>query len=143
MSDQTRGVDPDTGGEKGLKHAVLGDACPKALMEIAKVYGHGRKKYSRGNYLSGYTWSSSYDALQRHLLLFWAGEERDGEGRVNEIVEGSTGLNRDDVWDQVLSETDSEGHSLYSGLHHMAHAGWHCVCLLAFTIRKIGKDDRL
>ena len=56
-SDQVRGVDPDTGGEKGLKLASIGDACPKALMEIAKVYGHGRKKYSRGNYLSGYTWS--------------------------------------------------------------------------------------
>jgi len=140
-SDQVRGVDPDTGGEKGLKLASIGDACPKALMEIAKVYGHGRKKYSRGNYLSGYTWNSSYDALQRHLLLFWAGEERDGEGVVNELVE--QGADPNDAWQQVIDSTDDEGHSLYSGLHHMAHAGWHCICLLAFTIRKIGTDDRL
>lgn len=141
MSDQVRGVDPETGGEKGLKTAVLGDACPKALLEVSKVYGHGRKKYSRGNYLRGYAWSSSYDALQRHLLLFWTGEERDGEGIVNELVE--QGGTPEEAWATVLASTDDEGHSLYSGLHHLAHAGWHCLCLLAFTIRKIGTDDRL
>lgn len=29
-----------------------------------------------------------------------------------------------------------------SGLHHLAHAAWHCLCLLAFSLRGIGNDDR-
>ncbi len=29
-----------------------------------------------------------------------------------------------------------------SGLHHMAHAGWHCMTLLFFSITKRGVDDR-
>ena len=29
-----------------------------------------------------------------------------------------------------------------SGLHHMAHAVWHCITLLFFSLTKRGKDDR-
>jgi hypothetical protein len=29
-----------------------------------------------------------------------------------------------------------------SGLPHLAHAAWHCLVLLAFCLRKKGKDDR-
>ena len=29
-----------------------------------------------------------------------------------------------------------------SGLYHLAHAAWHCLCLIAFSIRKRGTDDR-
>lgn len=130
---ETRQVDPNTGGEKGSKDAVIGDACPKALLELAKVYGMGRKKYARLNYLKGYDWSLSYDALQRHAMLFWAGEEKDGERRKAELVAG--GATPEDALAQILEE----GHS---DLHHMAHAAWHCLGLLAFVLRKIGTDDR-
>jgi hypothetical protein len=106
---ETRVVDPDTGGEKGLKDEVEGDICPKALIQVARVCGFGRKKYSRANYLKGYAWSSSYDAMQRHLKAFWAGEEINDE----------------------------------SGIHHLAHGAWHALALLAFVIRKVGKDDRI
>jgi len=105
---EVRVADAATGGEKGQKLPVLGDIDPKALMEVAKVCGFGRKKYARLNYLRGYDWSSSYDALQRHLHLFWNREELDEE----------------------------------SGLHHLAHAAWHCFALFAFSTRKLGKDDR-
>lgn len=133
-------TDPTTGGQKATKDAVLGDACPKALLEVAKVYGFGRKKYTRLNYLRGYPWSSSYDAMQRHLLLFWAGHELDGEEKVELLIEqGST---PEDAWAAVLAEVDADDNLLNSGLHHLAHATWHGLCLLAFVIRKIGTDDR-
>lgn len=105
---EVRVADPNTGGEKGSKEAVLGDIDPRALMEVAKVCGMGRKKYSRLNYLRGYDWSLSYDALQRHLHAFWDREECDEE----------------------------------SGLHHLAHAAWHCFALFAFARRGLGTDDR-
>lgn len=69
----------ETGGEKGAKPARLGGADPLALMELAKVYGFGEAKYARYNYLKGYEWSLSVDALFRHLLAFLAGEDRDPE----------------------------------------------------------------
>lgn len=68
-----------TGGQKGQKDARLGGADPLAMMELARVYGFGEQKYARYNYLRGYAWSLSVDALQRHLMGFLAGEERDPE----------------------------------------------------------------
>jgi hypothetical protein len=82
---EVRVTDPNTGGQKGSKQAVLGDFDPRALMEAAKVCGFGRKKYSRLNYLRGYDWSLSYDALQRHLHLFWDREELDQESQLHHL----------------------------------------------------------
>jgi Domain of unknown function (DUF5664) len=76
---ETRVTDPDTGGEKGEKLAQLGALDPTSLMEVAKVAGYGCKKYARYNFLKGYRWSLSYDALQRHLHAFWGGENIDPE----------------------------------------------------------------
>jgi hypothetical protein len=104
-----RVVDEKTGGEKDAKQAVLGDLCPRALMEVARVAGFGRAKYARLNYSKGYDWSLSYDALQRHLHAFWDHEDLDPE----------------------------------SGRPHLAHAAWHCLCLLCFSLRKLGNDDRM
>lgn len=67
----------ETGGEKGMKNERLGGADPNALRELAKVYSMGENKYARYNYLKGYPWSLSVDALYRHLLAFLAGEDRD------------------------------------------------------------------
>jgi hypothetical protein len=106
--DETREIDPDTGGEKGKKLAELGAIDPQSLMELAKVAGYGSEKYTRLNYMKGYKWSLSYDALQRHLMAFWSGESIDPE----------------------------------SGLHHLAHAAWHCMTLLSYSARGLGTDDR-
>lgn len=108
LDGEERITDPKTGGEKGSKQAVLGDAAPETLTELAKVYGFGRRKYQRLNYLRGYDWSLSYDACERHLRAFWEKKELDDE----------------------------------SGLHHLAHAAWHCLTLLAFAKRGLGTDDR-
>jgi hypothetical protein len=49
------------------------------MMELARIYGFGEQKYDRYNYLKGYDWSLSVDALLRHLYAFLAGEDRDPE----------------------------------------------------------------
>lgn len=105
---ETRETDPVTGGEKGKKLAELGAIDPASLLELAKVAGYGSGKYARLNYMKGYKWSLSYDAMQRHLLLFWNGESFDPE----------------------------------SGLHHLAHAAWHCMTLMSYDERELGTDDR-
>ena len=77
--DELRVTNPLTGGQKGSKQAQLFDAPPEALLELAKVYGHGAEKYSHHNYRKGYNWSLSYNALFRHLLASINGEDIDPE----------------------------------------------------------------
>ena len=78
MIAETR-VISETGGEKGQKLPRLGGADAGAMLELAEVYGFGEGKYARFNYLKGYPWSLSIDALYRHLLSFQGGEDRDPE----------------------------------------------------------------
>jgi nucleoside 2-deoxyribosyltransferase len=78
-SGEVRITDPETGGQKGQKLAQLGAMDPRAIMRVAEAAGFGTKKYERYNFAKGYAWSLSYDALQRHLHAFWAGEDRDSE----------------------------------------------------------------
>lgn len=69
-----------TGGAKGKKGARLGDLDPLALLKVAEVAGYGADKYQeRLNYMRGYDWSLCFDALQRHALAFWGGEDLDPE----------------------------------------------------------------
>lgn len=76
---ETRVVDPETGGEKGQKPCQLGAVDPLALQFLGLVAGMGANKYGRNNYTLGYRWSLSFDALLRHVLAFWAGEDNDPE----------------------------------------------------------------
>jgi hypothetical protein len=93
---------------KGQKDVRLHAAPVEALFELGKVYAFGESKYDDYNFRKGYKWSLSYDAVQRHLGLFWNREELDKE----------------------------------SGLHHLAHAAWHCFTLLFFSLTSRGTDDR-
>lgn len=72
-------VTSETGGQKASKKAQLGSLDPAALLTLAEVSGVGAMKYARHNFLKGYDWSLSFDACQRHLLQFWAGEDNDPE----------------------------------------------------------------
>jgi hypothetical protein len=78
MSEEVRVVS-STGGEKGQKLAQLGSLDPQALLRVAEVAGFGARKYARMNFMRGYDWSLSFDAAQRHLLLFWDGQDLDDE----------------------------------------------------------------
>lgn len=68
-----------TGGEKGRKTAELASVDPLALLTLAEVSGMGARKYEAFNYLRGYDWSLSMNALQRHTLAFWNGQDLDEE----------------------------------------------------------------
>lgn len=119
-----------TGGEKGQKSLRLGGADPIAMRELGLVYGMGETKYARFNYLKGYPWSLSIDALKRHLLAFEAGEEYD-ECHVHPGVHDEAHM---DVYDPEVCDG--------SGLLHSAHVAWHGLTLTSFTMRRIGTDDR-
>lgn len=69
----------ETGGAKGQKQARLGSLDPQSLLRVAEVAGFGEEKYARLNYLNGYAWSLSFDAMQRHMLAFWSGQNNDDE----------------------------------------------------------------
>lgn len=71
-----------TGGQKGKKLAELGSLDPNSLLKVAEVAGFGSQKYDRLNYMKGYEWSLSFDAMQRHLLAFWAGQDKDDESEM-------------------------------------------------------------
>lgn len=73
-------IDPETGGVKGAKRAQLGAIDPMALYTLAEVAGKGTEKYQAYNYLKGYSWRLSFDAMMRHALKFWAGEDVDEDG---------------------------------------------------------------
>jgi hypothetical protein len=78
LTEETRTTSA-TGGQKGKKDEELGAVDPTALRILARVAAFGGKKYERSNYLKGYDWSLSFDALQRHALAFWEGEDLDPE----------------------------------------------------------------
>ena len=74
-------VDAITGGRKATKLEQPALIPAKALSELATHYGLGAMKYDANNWRNGYDWSLSYNALQRHLNAFWAGENYDsGKG---------------------------------------------------------------
>ncbi len=106
--EETRIIDPETGGEKGQKDVRLHGIPGLAIAELGRVYAFGESKYDDYNFRKGYSWSLSYDALQRHLWAFWEREDTDRE----------------------------------SSLHHLAHAAWHCLTLLFFSLTERGTDDR-
>lgn len=76
---ETRTVDPLTGGEKGSKEARF-DLIPGDTLEaLACHFGRGSKKYADHNWLKGYKWSLSFAAMMRHAWAWWRGEDIDPE----------------------------------------------------------------
>jgi len=76
---------------------------------LARVLTFGAKKYAAHNWRKGIAYSRLFDALQRHLWAWWAGEEFDAESGeshldhaacclmfLRELSETSPGL--DDRW---------------------------------------------
>jgi hypothetical protein len=83
---EVRVTNAKTGGQKGRKPQRMGLVPHKSVMEIAEVYGFGAQKYDDHNWRKGYDWSLSYDALQRHLALFWEGEDNDPESGLSHLA---------------------------------------------------------
>lgn len=79
-------VTSETGGQKGQKDQRMGLIPPEFLLSLSEVYGMGAKKYDDHNYLKGYDWSLSIDALLRHLMAFQSGEDTDPESGLPHIL---------------------------------------------------------
>jgi len=75
-----------TGGQKGQKPAQLSTVDAVALLKLAEVGGYGGRKYEPHNYLRGYAWSLSLDALFRHILAFESGEDLDPESGLPHVT---------------------------------------------------------
>jgi hypothetical protein len=104
--------DPITGGKKGVKAVRFDLIPPQVLWLLARLYGHGCKKYAERNWEKGYKWSQSYASLRRHLDKFWMRKNID----------------------------DDSGKG--SMLPHLVAVIWHAVALLYFSLSGIGTDDR-
>lgn len=85
-------VNSKTGGAKGQKDVQMSLVPIEELQEVAKLYAYGARKYAPHNWRKGYDWSLSYDALMRHIQLFWNGEsthlviEGDEETRISHLT---------------------------------------------------------
>lgn len=81
-------VTSPTGGQKGSKPEQMSMLPVPALEEVARVYAWAVStgKYDRHNWRRGYDWSLSYDALQRHVMAFWKGQEFDPDSGLQHLA---------------------------------------------------------
>ena len=56
------------------------------IVEIGKVLTFGANKYSARNWEAGFHWSRVYAALQRHLALWFQGQEKDQETGLSHLA---------------------------------------------------------
>lgn len=85
-SKEVRVKDPNTGGEKGSKPECYEQIPVEPLAEIARVYNFGATKYARANFLKGYKWSLSTDALLRHIHQWRGGQSKDPESNLSHLA---------------------------------------------------------
>jgi hypothetical protein len=50
-----------------------------AVRAILKVLWFGARKYDERNWEKGMNWSRPFDAMQRHMTVWWEGEATDSE----------------------------------------------------------------
>lgn len=84
---ETRVVDPLTGGEKGMKLQRFELIPPEAHAALAEVYGRGSLKYADRNWELGYKWGLSVGALERHLNAWKRGESIDPETDCHHLMQ--------------------------------------------------------
>lgn len=120
QSTETRVVDPISGGEKGSKLAQFSLIPAEFLWALAEHYGKGALKYARENWLRGYRWSLSYDALERHLAQWRMGELLDPETGSSHLIAAAwhcialfiferRGLGTDDLHPSVTASASAKG----------------------------------
>lgn len=85
-SAEVRVVDPETGGEKGMKLQRFSLIPFEFLWALATHYGIGARKYEDRNWERGYKWSLSLDAHNRHLNQFLMGQRRDLETGSHHLI---------------------------------------------------------
>lgn len=69
------------------------DLVPAQLvLGVAEVLRHGAEKYDAHNWRGGMSWSRVYAAVQRHLLAWNEGENRDQDSGLPHLAHAACGL---------------------------------------------------
>ena len=63
-----------------------------ALVEVAKVFTFGSKKYGDMNYMKGMEWSRLIGAVRRHTSAFLLREDNDPESGIPHLAHAVAGL---------------------------------------------------
>jgi hypothetical protein len=128
-----------TGGQKGVKLERFDLIPTMPLVELARHFGRGARKYDLHQWRQGYEWSKSYSALQRHLTAWWSGEEYDvcPEGDDSGCVHQRDGV--DFSPEEGVSGRTCWNHT---GSHHLVCAAWHTFVLQEFVAFHPEHDDR-
>lgn len=64
----------------------------EGIIEIAKAFGYGAKKYGPHNYRNSLEWSRLIDAAIRHLIAFKEGEDLDPESKLNHVAHSGANI---------------------------------------------------
>lgn len=64
----------------------------EALIQLARVMGHGAKKYGDQNWRGGLKWSRPIAAALRHITSFNSGEDLDPETSISHIAHAMCNL---------------------------------------------------
>jgi hypothetical protein len=77
----------------GTAKAPMSTVSGPVMLEIGVSMLEGSVKYGRHNYrIAGVRASVYYDALMRHMLAWWEGEDIDAESGLSHIVKAATCL---------------------------------------------------
>jgi hypothetical protein len=80
MKDEERIEQLDNEGVKYDNDKLRVDLIPiDSLLEVAKVYTFGARKYKDNNWRLGIAWSRVFGALIRHSFAWFLGEDKDSE----------------------------------------------------------------
>lgn len=83
----------DTGAKKNDQGKLPIDLIPvRPLLELAAVLEHGKIKYDANNWRSGFLFSRTYAAAQRHLLAWHAGENNDPDSGASHLMHAACNL---------------------------------------------------
>lgn len=71
----------------GIKKVPLSTVPAEVLMEVGLAMLEGSLKYGRHNYReAGVRASVYYDALQRHIMSWWEGQDKDPDSNLSHIT---------------------------------------------------------
>jgi hypothetical protein len=103
--------------ENGVKYdngkPMIGLLPPEAIIEVAKVFTFGAKKYNSHNWRGGLSYSRLYDAALRHQFAWIGGEDLDQESGISHLAHAACGImmliameqNRKDLDDRYKPKT--------------------------------------
>lgn len=84
---QDDATNPDKALHLSQGKVGLDQLPPELLVEWAKVFDYGAKKYAKNNWRKGTDWSEFHASLLRHEMKFWLGENIDFETKCYHLAQ--------------------------------------------------------